>query len=375
MLHKYKRQFRYQQNVFFILIIICLILPSSIYATVSNNTISDIDRFSWSDKIGWINFSPEHGDVHVTDQGLTGYAWSPQYGWINLNPTRGGIKNDGLGHLSGQAWGENTGWIDFSGVSINASGRFTGAATGAIAGTITFDCSQCMVSTDWRPSNSCPVTGSGGGLPIEAFNPPSKPAPSANNPAGKLKVIINNGIANTGDRNVTLDLNAGSDTVNMAISENPAFAGASIEPYKSRKAWTLSSKNGIKTVYVKFYTRWGKASDPVSDTITLAVKSTPVNPGTTSKTNAPTISVKFTKNLKSGNNSNDVRALQQFLNRSGFTVAATGPGSKGKETTTYGAATAKAIMQLQKKYGIKPINGVFGPLTRAKVNALISSGK
>ncbi|MCX6721375.1 MAG: hypothetical protein NT026_02110 [Candidatus Staskawiczbacteria bacterium] len=54
--------------------------------------------------------------------------------------------------LSGSAWGENTGWIDFSGVTINSSGQFTGTAEGDIVGTVNFDCTStgCPVTTDWR---------------------------------------------------------------------------------------------------------------------------------------------------------------------------------------------------------------------------------
>jgi hypothetical protein len=113
-------------------------------------TISDTDKYAWSDNLGWINFSPKNGNVDVTDTKVTGYVWSANSGWINLAPTKGGVMNDGKGNLSGSAWGENTGWIDFAGVTIDSNGLFAGTATGLLSGTITFSCPNCKVTTTWR---------------------------------------------------------------------------------------------------------------------------------------------------------------------------------------------------------------------------------
>ena len=78
----------------------------------------------------------------------------------------------------------------------------------------------------------------------------------------------------------------------------------------------------------------------------------------------------FKKNLRSGMNNSDVKKLQVFLNTHGFKVAAKGAGSPGKETTYFGAATRAAIMKFQKANKIKPVNGLLGPLTRGKINAM-----
>jgi hypothetical protein len=61
------------------------------------------------------------------------------------------------------SWYEQLGWIDMTGVSINSSGTFTGTAGTADTngGRIKFDCTNCNVSTTWRPSSS--GSGSGGG--------------------------------------------------------------------------------------------------------------------------------------------------------------------------------------------------------------------
>ena len=87
----------------------------------------------------------------------------------------------------------------------------------------------------------------------------------------------------------------------------------------------------------------------------------------------------FTRDLKVGSTGADVKALQVFLNADADTrVAATGAGSAGMETETFGPATAAAVSKFQVKYRadiLAPANlvnptGFFGASTRAKANAL-----
>ncbi len=78
-------------------------------------------------------------------------------------------------------------------------------------------------------------------------------------------------------------------------------------------------------------------------------------------------STTFTRNLTVGSKGDDVKALQQWLNASGYKVSASGAGSPGNETTVFGPATKAALAKYQAANGISPAVGYFGPITRAKV--------
>jgi hypothetical protein len=77
----------------------------------------------------------------------------------------------------------------------------------------------------------------------------------------------------------------------------------------------------------------------------------------------------FQANLTLGSLGSEVKALQEYLNAHGYTVANSGAGSSGNETTKFGAATRAALMKYQQAKGITPAAGYFGALTRALVNA------
>lgn len=86
--------------------------------------------------------------------------------------------------------------------------------------------------------------------------------------------------------------------------------------------------------------------------------------------------------LRTGSAGADVKALQQFLNSDAETrVAASGVGSAGMETMTFGPMTAAAVSKFQTKYradiltpnGLVAPTGTFGPSSRAKANMLCST--
>ena len=81
----------------------------------------------------------------------------------------------------------------------------------------------------------------------------------------------------------------------------------------------------------------------------------------------------FSQNLQKGSSNEDVRRLQQLLNKDESTrIATEGPGSPGNETTSFGSLCEKAVGTFQVKYHIaspgSPGYGTVGPATRAKLN-------
>lgn len=240
-------------------------------------TISSTHRYAYAENIGWIDFGSSQGDVSVTDTALTGYAWSENTGWISLNCSNDnscGTINYGVanssGTLSGYAYGENIGWINFNptngGVTISSNGVFSGYAWGENTGWVFFNCANTdscsivsyQITTTWR----APKEAGGGGLPAQAYMPPSQPT-------GGFSMKVNNGAITTDNQYIILTFNAGSDIKGMAISEDSNFANASIEPYAANKIWKLSGGKGRKTIYAKFYTEYGQSSQAVSASIKL----------------------------------------------------------------------------------------------------------
>jgi len=76
----------------------------------------------------------------------------------------------------------------------------------------------------------------------------------------------------------------------------------------------------------------------------------------------------FKYNLFVGTIAKDVKKLQQYLNRNGFLLTNSGPGSIGQETEFFGRLTKQALINFQKINNISPAFGYFGPITRGVVN-------
>jgi peptidoglycan hydrolase-like protein with peptidoglycan-binding domain len=78
----------------------------------------------------------------------------------------------------------------------------------------------------------------------------------------------------------------------------------------------------------------------------------------------------FTRDLYYGVSGQDVLGLQILLNTHGYTVASSGAGSSGNETTYFGPATQSAVIRFQLARRISPAVCYVGPLTRAALATL-----
>jgi hypothetical protein len=89
----------------------------------------------------------------------------------------------------------------------------------------------------------------------------------------------------------------------------------------------------------------------------------------------------FTANYKMGQSGSEVMQIQKFLNANGFTVATSGAGSAGNETSYFGAATKAAVIKFQNAnaasiltpVGLTTGTGNWYASTRAKANMMGSS--
>ena len=72
---------------------------------------------------------------------------------------------------------------------------------------------------------------------------------------------------------------------------------------------------------------------------------------TTPATTGTCTAAQFTLTHKAGDRGGEVKAIQEFLNRdAATTVAASGAGSIGNETSYFGPATKAAVIKFQNKY-------------------------
>jgi len=110
----------------------------------------------------------------------------------------------------------------------------------------------------------------------------------------------------------------------------------------------------------------------ISSLLSLLASLTGTGTGGTPSANAylnADANARFKRDLQVGSIGEDVKALQVWLNSKGYTVAASGAGSPGQETSKFGAATRAALAKYQKAEGISPAAGYFGAKTRAYIAA------
>jgi hypothetical protein len=167
----------------------------SVQAAENVDPLNDGSQYAYGENVGWINAEPG-GDgadgLIVEDFRLGGWMWGENIGWISLSCETTdscdrmpyGIRNDGLGNLSGEAWAENAGWIIFDPegdgrVIVDVfDGTFYGQAWGENVGWITMSSlggpNPYAVRTGWNcaapppPPTDPPFTFVAKGSPTEA---------------------------------------------------------------------------------------------------------------------------------------------------------------------------------------------------------------
>lgn len=93
------------------------------------------------------------------------------------------------------------------------------------------------------------------------------------------------------------------------------------------------------------------------------------------------VACNFTRDLTVGMRGDDVQCLQRYLNRAGFQVAASGPGSPGNETSYFGPLTKAAVVKWQDAnaaqvlapVGLSKGTGYWGPSSRRYYQTLVAS--
>jgi hypothetical protein len=323
--------------------------------------------FAWGENIGWVDFAPSEGDTVVADNALWGYAYGENIGWISLNcantdtcnTVNHKVSNNGEGKLSGFAWGENIGWVDFGtstdivnrtwGVSITSAGDFTGYAYGENVGWISFNSANggsvvYKVSTNWRPQSTRPQ--------------------------------CNNGLDDDSDGLIDYPDDRSCSSL-TDTRERSSSGGTSVTTeYPDPEVIIPVSTTTTTTV-----------TSTTTSTTTIVVPPT-TKPIVPTPTTGPSLGNNnfvftgiFTRDLYIGISGGDVKELQKFLNAQGYTVAVSGVGSAGNETTFYGNRTADAVTKLQEAnssvilapYGLTKGTGYFGKNTRAFVNSRLNN--
>lgn len=257
----------------------------------------------------------------------------------------------------------------------SSQSTLTLTGTGTITVTVTPTSSTCTVAS------SASSSGGGGGFIEGTFDKPE----------GPFSIVVNNGATVTKTTDVTLALKAGANVKSMAISSHKAdLSDAALVDYQPTTTWDLCSKlggfvklpqdqctEGLYTVYVRFFTKFGQRSEIFSDTIEYRKSGIATVPQTSQEGIG---SPKFSRTLRIGSTGEDVRILQQLLNNHGILVASSGVGSPGNETNYFGSLTEKAVQKFQTQYGIVSSGlpattgyGLVGPRTLAKLNEVFGN--
>jgi|GEM_PF-488332 len=165
--------------------------------------------------------------------------------YLITNTTNSDVNSD---------WTTDEEWIS-SGLTCNTEYTFTVKARNG-------DGVETATATATATTSTCAsqITGGGGGGIDFRFLPPTPPL-------NGFQLLINNGSLITSLQDVTLFIRGSNTTPRMSISNDPNFTNATQESYDIVKQWRLTDNQGQKTVYLKFFTAYGVASNIITATI------------------------------------------------------------------------------------------------------------
>lgn len=241
-----------------------------------------------------------------------------------------------------------------------------------ISGTLNFDGNNSLtatvISNTNTPSNTSPVSNSGGGGSFSGSSMNSTVI-STNN-----KITANTNNTNDTNNKVFVKVLSFGDNnndvlklQNFLINKNSGKAASNLKNIGSNGNFGPATKKAL----IEYQLKNNLKSTGILDSDTLNF----INSDSSIKQNIKddySVNQNFNFNIDLSLNSinNDVRLLQEFLNNNGFIITNTGPGSKGKETNVFGLSTKKALIRFQIKNNISPANGNLGPKTRKVINSL-----
>ncbi|MCX6722292.1 MAG: hypothetical protein NTY04_03855 [Candidatus Staskawiczbacteria bacterium] len=116
---------------------------------------------------------------------------------------------------------------------------------------------------------TCQVTAGGNGMLVSLS--------SSSVPAGKITILVNDGSPKTNNAAVKVTLNGGSGAAQVELSESSVFLEGIPEVYEPVKSFILSSGNGKKTIYARFFYKDGTISSAISSSIILNTQSPEIN--------------------------------------------------------------------------------------------------
>ncbi len=243
-----------------------------------------------------------------------------------------------------------------NGLALNAA---TGAITGnpTVPGTFNFTITATDAANFTDPENfsiiivAAPPGGGGNGTGGGGGGGGGGGSPAFNAPIGGFTVAVESVVPNTNPAQVNLRLNGGT-ALRMAIANTPDFAGVGQQAYRSTTAHTLTTGNGPKSVYARFFDSFGTASPVVNATVNITGNAGVV---TLPPVVGEVLGVKITRldelvaKLKFGQTSDEVKELQTELKKIGYFA------KTWKPTKFYGTLTKAAVKKYLVDKNKKPV--------------------